>query len=211
MTRPLQVLAAFECLLHVESVVLDIGRQAQFPAVDEEVRKPRHDRLVDEAALPVARLGPGVGEENEDAFEAGRWKGLQKHRHVRIENPDVGKAMALDTVQQVRHAVQPYLRADQCDRGMAFRLPGQMLSAAKPDFQPEPFATAMIGLAILANDNPQSWQKRVDQELATGRKPAPPAASPGLPAGQEKAFLSSPARSVLSQENPPSASASRPK
>ncbi len=72
MTRPMQVLPAFEGLLHVESVVLDIGRQAQFPAVDKEVADSRHARLVDEPALPVARLGPGVGKENEDAFEAGR-------------------------------------------------------------------------------------------------------------------------------------------
>ena len=72
MRRPLQVLPAFEGLLHVESVVLDIGRQAQFSAIDKEVADPRHARLVDEATLPVARLGPGVGKENEDAFEA-RW------------------------------------------------------------------------------------------------------------------------------------------
>ena len=211
MLRPLQVLAALERPLHVESVVLDVGRQAQFPAVDEETREPPHARLVDEAALPVARLGPGVGEENEDALEAGRRKGFEKYRHVRVENPDVGKAMALDEDQQVRHAVQPHLDADQRDLGMAFRLPGKMLAAAKPDFQPEPFAKLVIGFAVLADDNPQFRQQRIDQEPASGRKPAPPAASPGLPAGQEKAFLSSPARSVFSQENPPSASASRPK
>ncbi len=207
----MQVLPAFEGLLHVESVVLDIGRQAQFSAVDEEVGEPRHARLVDEAALPVARLGPGVGKENEDAFEA-RWgKGFEKHPHVCVEDPDTGKAMAFDKIQQACHAVQPHLRADQRDVGMAFCLPGKMLSATEPDFQPEPFAKFKVGSAVLADDNPQFWQKRVDQELATGRKPAPPAASPGLTAGQEKAFLSSPARSVLSQENPPSASASRPK
>ncbi len=209
--RPLKVLTALERPLHVKGVVLDVGRQAQFPAVDEEARQPRHARLVDEAALPVARLGPGVGEENEDAFEAGRRKGFEKHGDVRVENPDVGKTMALDEDQQVRHAVQPHLGADQRDLWMAFGLPGKMLAAAKPDFQPEAFARLVIGYAILADANPQVRQQRIDQELATGRKPAPPAASPGLPAGQEKAFLSSPARSVLSQENPPSASASRPK
>ena len=211
MMRPLQVLTTLERQFHVESVVLDVGRQAQFSAVDEKIREPRHVRLVDEAALPVACLGPGVGEENEDAFEAGRRKGFEKPGDVRIENSDVGKALTLDKVQQVRHAVQPHLGADQRDLGMAFCLPGKMLSAAKPDFQPEPFATFMNGFAILADDNPQFWQQRIDQELATGRKPAPPAASPGLSAGQEKAFLSSSARSVLSHENPPSASASRPK
>ncbi len=211
MVRPLQFLPAFEGLLHVESVVLDIGCQAQFSGVDEEVADPRHARLVDEAALPVTRLGPGVGEENEDAFETGRRKGFEKHPHVRVEDPDIGKAMAFDKIQQTRHAVQPNLRADQGDVGMAFCLPGKMLSAAKPDFQPEPFAAFKIGLAVPADDNAQFRQKRIDQELAAGRKPAPPAASPGLSAGQEKAFLSSPARSVLSQENPPSASASRPK
>ena len=211
MTRPPQILPAFEGLLHVESVVLDIGRQAQFSSVDEEVGKPRHARIVDEAAFPVTRLGPGIGKENEDTFEAGRGKGFEKHPHVRVEDPDIGKAMAFDKVEQACHAVQPHFRADQRDLGMPFCLPGKMLPTAKPDFQPEPFTAFKIGLAILADDNPQFRQKRIDQELATGRKPAPPAASPGLTVGQEKAFLSSPARSVLSQEKPPSASASRPK
>ncbi len=211
MSRPLQVLRALERLRHVESVVLDIGRQMQFSSVDEEVREPRHGCRVDEATLPVARLGPGVGEENEDAFEAGRGKGFEKPRHVRVENPDIGKAMVFDKAQQTCHAVQPHFRADQRDLGVAFCLPGKMLSAAKPDFQPEPPAEFRIGPAILADDNPQFRQKGIDQELATGREPAPPAAPPGLTAGQEKAFLSSSARSVLSQENPPSASTSRPK
>ncbi len=168
MMRPPQVLPAFERLLHVESVLLDVGRQAQFPAVDEEIREPRHARLVDEAALPVARLGPGVGEKNEDAFEAGGRKGREKRRDVRVENPDIGKAVTLDKVQQVRHAVQPHLGADQRDLGMAFRLPGQVLAAAKPDFQPEPFAELVIGSAVLADDNPQFRQQRIDQGLATG-------------------------------------------
>ncbi len=119
--------------------------------------------------------------------------------------------MAFDKVEQACHAVQPHFRTDQRDPGMPFCLPGKMLPAAKPDFQPEPFNAFKIGLAVLADDNPQFRQERIDQELATGRKPAPPAASPGLTAGQEKAFLSSPARLVLSQENPPSSSASRPK
>jgi hypothetical protein len=124
------------------------------------------------------------------------------------------------------HAVDERLAADQPDRGVAGRLPGQVLAAAEADLEPVAGARGAeqrceVERRTRRQVDRQRRQQLVEQPLlgSAQRPAAPPAveafadALSGRPIrfAQANAARSGSTRSVRSQLKPPSASGARPK
>jgi hypothetical protein len=88
----------------------------------------------------VPFLGPGVGEEDEDAVQRGFRQAVEQEAGIVDEEPDIGEPVRLDPAQQAGDAVEIGLDADQPDLGIGRRLPRQVLTAAEADLEPDRLA-----------------------------------------------------------------------
>jgi hypothetical protein len=123
-----------ENVLEIRDVV---GRDAQLGAGCEDAREGVEERGLDQAALVMARLGPGVGKQDEGARH--RPVGEPRHHGARVLRPDahVVEAERRDARAQRRKAVDERLAADEADVAMRRGLGGEVLAAAEADLQPK--------------------------------------------------------------------------
>src|SRR5580658_8270275 len=84
----------------------------------------------------MAPLGPGVGEEDEDALDRGRRQCSDQQARIVDEQADIGQMPTLDLAEQFGDAVFEYLAADEADTAMPSGLNRKVLATAKADLQP---------------------------------------------------------------------------
>src|ERR1700719_4556279 len=89
-----------ERLEHLQSVGLPVGGQAQHAAGDEAAGEQVRERVLDEAALVVTLLRPGVGEEDEDLLQPLRGDLLPEHLdRIVTDGPHVRERARLEAEQ----------------------------------------------------------------------------------------------------------------
>jgi hypothetical protein len=173
-----------------------------------------------ETALGVARLGPGIGKQQEDASQARIRQALDEEPGVVGPEPDIVELAPLDLAQKRGDAVAVDLAADERRLRRGLGLPGDMLAGAEADLEPKRGRRQR-----LAGIEQQARQQFVDEPALAGTQapadtPAIEVAPPGgqvaggrgsAGVAQWKAAVRSSTRSSRSQEKPPSASGLRPK
>jgi hypothetical protein len=179
----------------------------------------------------VAPFRPGIGIEHEDSRQDGVGQRRDQRAGVAGAQPDIVELFPLDRRQRLGEAVVEGLGAEKADVAMRRRLGDQMLAAAKADFEPD-FAWGerkqrrAIEPRRRADFQPRQQvpdQRRLAAAQGLAMGPAIERAPlAGIRTGSGRGFvfscgdqetrrLKSPARSVRSQEKPPSASGLRPK
>ncbi len=103
---------------------------------------------MNEAALPVPPLRPGVGVKQIDARERTFGKPVEQRTGVAEMQPDILERIVLDRDQRFADGVDETVRADEADARMGLGLRNQMLGAAEADFQPHRVDIAEHGTQI---------------------------------------------------------------
>ena len=180
---------------------------------------------MDEAALGVTRLRPGIGEQQEQATEAAVRQEPQQRSRVVGPQPQIagqwrGRLAALShqTRQQRADAVVEHLAGDQSRLWMPADLLKGMLATAEAHLQPQlgrPRREGRQRIANLSGGEGKARQRDLEQSLLA--RPQPMAARSAVQPVRRrlqrpKADRNAGARSVLSHVNVPlSSSGSRPK
>src|SRR5215472_2336255 len=121
---------------HLERVGLPVGRDLQHPGRLERTLDERDERALDQAALVMALLGPGVGKENQDLRETARRDlPLEHFDRVVADDADVARAVALEREQQAADAGTMHLDAEIVAPGMRARERGEVLAVAEADLE----------------------------------------------------------------------------
>ena len=118
------------------SVVGPVGGEAELSAGLHHARELRHKIGLHKAALAMARLGPGVGEQDEDAIQRGIGELRDEIARIAAAEFHVGQLLFVNGGQELRNAIDEGFDADNAGVGMAGGLPCQMLAAAKADLEP---------------------------------------------------------------------------
>src|SRR5215212_1114544 len=214
-------------------IIVDVGRKPQLAAGPQDAGEGGERVVGEEAALALPPLRPGIGVEQVDDIERRLGEARQERERVAVPEADVRQALALDRRQELRHAVDEGLAADEPRLRPGARLGGEMLAAAKADLEDDRRPVRKWSEQRLRLDRPgfgqaQARQERRDQvllALAEGFSLAPAvegavrgltrSAFPRRPLPQRErryasADLSCGTRSVRSQEKPPSFCGARP-
>ena len=180
---------------------------------------------MDEAALGVAGLGPGIGEQQEQPVEACIRQRPQQHARVVGPQQQVGRQRRVrlatfgDQAGQKRaDAVLERLAGDQADVGVGGDLCQRMLAAAEPYLQPQgarALRERRKRIGCQGSEEGQARQRDLQQPLLAGAQlMAPGAAVQPLRRRLQrwKAAFSAGTRSVFSHVKVPfSSSGVRPK
>ena len=169
-----------QTLQRPEQIAVVVGREAQFRARCHHARQPIQHVHLDETALVMARLGPGIGKQNEHARETGI--GQRRDHIARIfgVEAEVGEILVRNARQQFCLARDIGLDSDDADMGMGFGLPGQMLAGAEADLEPNFFCpTGKIGAgrAPLLGDERELRQQIFDETRLVRAETRPLAAA----------------------------------
>jgi peptidoglycan/LPS O-acetylase OafA/YrhL len=121
-----------------------IGRDPPFGARLQNACQQGQHRRMDEAPLGVARLGPRVGEQQEQPVQRLVGEGAQQNTGVVGPEAEVLRergcglaALRHQTGEQGTDAVDEHLAGDQPNVGICSNLRQRVLAAAEADFQPE--------------------------------------------------------------------------
>ena len=118
-------------------VIVDIGRKTQFRAAGHRAREKIERLEIDEAALALAALRPGIGIKEIDARKARLRQPVENERRVAAMDSDILDARLLYRRQELRHSVDEGLATDEADSGFARRGVDQVLAPAKADLEPQ--------------------------------------------------------------------------
>jgi hypothetical protein len=179
----------------------------------------------------VTTLRPRIGIENEQAREGRARQRLDERAGVAGPQSDVFELFALDCRKRFRDAIDEGLGADQSDVAIGARLCDEMLAAAEADLDPDLARRKREQRAAFDRGFCPDFKLRQpaldERRMVTSKRLAMRASIERTPpalrqAGalctflsvwrnQEAKRLKSSARSIFSQEKPPSASGLRPK
>ena len=118
-------------------VVVDVADETKFAIRFQHARHRGDGGVLHEAPLPVPPLRPRVGMDQVDPDQRLRRRPGQQLGGVAREQSDVADAVRLDLRQDLRHAVDVGLAADEACLRIRLRLGDQMFAAAKSDFEPD--------------------------------------------------------------------------
>ncbi|MGY3497580.1 hypothetical protein ACVW1B_006999 [Bradyrhizobium sp. USDA 4502] len=119
------------------AIVVDVADEAEFAARRQQSCHRSDRRILHEAPLPVPPLRPGIGMDQVDARKRTRRRPGQQFGRVAGEQADIADIQRLDLGQDLRHAVDIGLAADEARGRKGLRLRDQMLAAAEADFEPD--------------------------------------------------------------------------
>ena len=103
----------------------------------QHARQASPDWRADEAALAWRGFGQGSGNSRKARPMLASGSASSRGARHRREQPDIGRAGALDLAEEPRHAVDEDFAADEADIGMGPRLGRQMLAGAEADLEPD--------------------------------------------------------------------------
>lgn len=194
-----------------------IRRNAQLTAMQQRAGKLIERARLDEASLVMTELRPGIGEEHIDAGKAGIGDPLQHAPRIVHVGADIGQSRGTHLREQLGHTILEGLAANETGRGMQLGLRCKMLSPAEPDLKCKVSGSRKQSLKIKRSLRKALIRGKTGNKRPLMKTQRPPLSSAmeraALPSGicQANMLLSWETRSVRSQENPPSASAARPK
>ena len=119
------------------AVIGDIADEAKFALRSEHPRHGGDGRVLHEAPLPVPPLRPRIGMDQVDPRQRMRRRPCQQFGGIAREQPDVADAVGFDLRQDLGHAVDIGLAADEAGARKGARFRDQMLAAAESDFEPD--------------------------------------------------------------------------
>ncbi len=132
--------------VHLLGVGLPVGGQVQVAAGFDVARQAVHERALDQAALVVAALVPGVGEEDVHAVQALFAQHVVEHLdRIVAEDADVFDAAFADQLEQGAHAGLVHLAADEVVLRAHLGDVGGGAAHAKADFHDQRGAAAKGG------------------------------------------------------------------
>jgi len=120
-------------------VIVDIGRKTQFRAAGHRAREKIESLRIDEAALALAALRPGIGIKKINAREARLRQPVENERRVAAMDSNILDARLLYCRQELRHSVDEGLATDESGARFARRGVDQVLAPAKADLEPKFF------------------------------------------------------------------------
>lgn len=186
---------------------------AGFQDTRDIIKRPQ----LDEPPLVVAELWPGIRKKHENHRQAGIGQSLEDLTRIIRTNPHIRQPMFTHPRQQLGDAVLERLAADEAGVGMNFRLRRQVLATAEPDLERIVRHAGEQGIEVDGSVGQSKTRQQVADEPLLQRTersalaPAVKFAAPPCVTRQANRLFSCATRSVRSQENPPSASAARPK
>ena len=123
-------------LEHPGGVRLPVGRELEAAAGLEAARDERRERRLDDPALVVALLRPGIREIEQDFVERGRAELVREHLDgVVRDDADVRKPARLDLEQAMADARRVHFRADEIPLGRARRELDERVAVAEADLE----------------------------------------------------------------------------
>ena len=118
-------------------VVVDVADETEFAVRLQHARHRGDGCILHEAPLPVPPLRPRIGMDQVDSRQRLRRRPGHQFGGIAREQPDVADVVRLDLRQDLRHAVDVGLAADEAGIRKGERFGDQMLAAAEPDFEPD--------------------------------------------------------------------------
>lgn len=85
----------------------------------------------------MARLRPGIREEDEGAVDRSSVETRDEVARIAPAQPDVGEALLVDGGEEFGDAVDEGFGADKAGVAMESCLPGEVFAAAEADFEPD--------------------------------------------------------------------------
>jgi len=119
------------------AIFADIADEAEFPFSLEDARHGCDGSILYEAPLPVPPFRPWVGMDQIDPGQRLLGRPRQQFAGIAREQPDIADVMGLDLRQDLRHAVDVRLAADEAGIWKGTGFGDQMLAAPKSDFEPD--------------------------------------------------------------------------
>src|SRR5690606_2069305 len=105
---------------------VNVGREAEYPAISQDTREPVQVDRADEAPLPVTLLLPRVRVEEVDTCKRPFRQPVKQPCSVVIVEPQVRAWDLIDLGDELCHAVDERLDADEAGVGIAPRFIVQM-------------------------------------------------------------------------------------
>lgn len=190
-----------------------VGCDAQFRPDAHDPGQAVEDRPPDDPAVAVAAFGPGIGEEDEHAPEAAVGKPVDHAGRLVGVDAHVAQSLPFRGGGEACGAVEVGIRPDDADVRVAGGLPCEVLARPETDLEP-----GVVGLGAEDGGGLERPVREAECRQYACERVAP-AGTEGTAATsaaepvvlQVRAAFRSSARSVRSQEKPPSASGRRPK
>src|ERR1700733_14935519 len=161
---------------HLLGVLLPIGGQPQDAVRPQFVREQRDEAVIDQAALVVALLVPGIREENQDRVERLVGDGILQHLdRVVAQDSQVSEPLGLSAQEEPSDPGPMYLDAEIIGLRMGFGERTDHLPGAESDFQTARRAAAEKcveierGAVVIAAEGGPCFTPRA---LLRGRDPA---------------------------------------
>src|SRR5215218_2793639 len=145
-------------------VIVDVGRKPQLAAGPQDAGEGGERVVGEEAALPLAPFRPGIGVEQVHDVERRLGEARQQRGSIAVPEADVRQAVALDRRQELRHAVDEGLAADEARLRAGARLGGEMLAAAEADLEDDRRPVTERSEKRLWLDRPGFGQAQARQE-----------------------------------------------
>lgn len=134
---PIQAGRAFQPLKRPFGVIQPVGDETQGPAGLQDAGEGLGRLVLQQTALVVARLVPGVGKQDQHPIDRGVRQGVHHVARIVGVDADILQIAVLDMAQGRGHAVQEGFATDHQGVGPPRRLGRHMLAAAETDLQPD--------------------------------------------------------------------------
>ena len=149
---------------------MDVAARLEF------LHEQRNERCLDQAAFVVARLVPGIGEENMHAIQRLRADHVAQHFHgVVLDDADVADLLLIDQFEQIAHAGRMHLKRKVVVLGVCQGDRCGAVAHAETDFQ-HLRRSAPEGLIEIERlcfvGNAEARQQRLHGTLLRGRNAA---------------------------------------
>jgi hypothetical protein len=131
----------------------------------------------DQPPLPMPAFRPGIGVEQENLGQTGVRQPGEHLVGIAVMQANVGQRVAFDRAEQLGHAIDERLTADEAARGMLFGARAQMLASTKSDLQLDRLdwrrkQALKFGRGRSAQVEPQPWQQAFEQACLLGPQQA---------------------------------------
>lgn len=121
---------------HLLGIVWPVGRTVEITTGPNPVCDEMGHRWLNESALVMPRLGPGIWKKEVDAVQGGLSQPAAQHINgIVLDDSDVREAIALNSMQERTHTSGIDLQAEKIPLRIPGRNGGGGLSHAKPNLQ----------------------------------------------------------------------------
>ncbi|MEY9405744.1 uncharacterized protein (DUF2336 family) [Bradyrhizobium ottawaense] len=163
--KPDEILRTRKMRQRPGAVIVDVADEAEFAVRLQHARHRGDGPVLDEAPFPVPPLRPGIGMDQVDPRQRCLGQPGQQLGGIACEQTDVADVGGLDLREDLGHAVDIGLAADEACRGEALCLGRQMLAAAEADLEPHVFGRRAKDLACIRRRLTVDVERQMRQQL----------------------------------------------